>query len=70
MAVEVQERAARLPPPRRTTGVVGWARKNLFATPLDAVLTVAIVLLLAWVVPPLVRWLFIDATWVAAARTP
>ena len=28
-----------LPPPRRTTGVVGWVYKNLFSTPLNVALT-------------------------------
>src|SRR5215217_110406 len=67
MATEVHK-AAVLPPPTQAVGVIGWARRNLFATPFDAVLTILIALLLAWVVPPVVRWMFVDATWVAASR--
>lgn len=41
------------PAPMRTSGVGVWVKKNLFATPLDAVLTVLGVAFLLWVVPPL-----------------
>ena len=33
------EEAAVLPPPMKTSGLVYWARTNLFATPLDSVMT-------------------------------
>ncbi len=48
-----QQMVAAAPAPRRTTGIVAWVRKNLFATPSDTVLTVLGVLLLVWMVPPL-----------------
>ena len=41
------------PAPQRTSGAVAWVQKNLFATPLDSVLTVLGALFLVWVVPPL-----------------
>ncbi len=41
------------PAPMRTSGVAVWVKKNLFATPLDAVLTVLGVAFLLWVAPPL-----------------
>lgn len=41
------------PAPVRTTGVIAWAQKNLFSTPLDTVLTILGLLFLAWVIPPL-----------------
>ncbi len=41
------------PPPHRTSGAMAWARKNLFATPLDSVLTLLGLAFLFWVVPPL-----------------
>ncbi len=62
------EPAAALPPPFASTGWIGWCRANLFGTPLNAVLTVLIVLLLAWAVPPLARFLLIDAVWNGADR--
>src|SRR6218665_2438341 len=40
------------PAPNRTSGVVAWVQKNLFATPVDALLTVLGILFLLWIVPP------------------
>ena len=42
---------------------VGWMRRNLFPSPFNTVLTLLCVAFLAWTVPPMVRWLFIDAVW-------
>ena len=41
------------PAPNRTSGAVAWAQKNLFATPVDTLLTVLGALFLLWVIPPL-----------------
>jgi general L-amino acid transport system permease protein len=41
------------PAPINTSGVGAWLRKNLFATPLDGVLTVLGLVFLLWIVPPL-----------------
>ena len=49
------------PAPSRTSGPVAWMRKNMFATPVDTVLTVLGVLFLAWVVPPLYGFFFGNA---------
>ena len=51
-----------LPPPANTTGPLAWLRKNLFATWFDSALTILVVLVLAWALPPLLRWAFFDAT--------
>jgi general L-amino acid transport system permease protein len=50
-------------------GIVHWLRTNLFPTPLDAVLTLVALAILVWFVPPMIRWLFIDAQWTGADRT-
>jgi general L-amino acid transport system permease protein len=60
--------AERLPPPEHRAGMLTWLRTNLFSSPANAALTVICVLLLAWVVPPLLRFLLIDATWSGADR--
>ncbi len=39
------------PAPERTSGPILWAKKNLFATPGDAVMTLLGVLFLAWLLP-------------------
>ena len=62
------EPAPALPPPFASTGWLGWGRANLFGTPFNAVLTVLTLLLLAWAVPPLVRFLAVDAVWSGADR--
>src|SRR2546423_14228521 len=62
------EPAPALAPPFASTGWLGWGRANLFGTPFNAVLTVLTVLLLAWAVPPLVRFLAVDAVWSGAGR--
>jgi general L-amino acid transport system permease protein len=54
--------AASLPPPTQR-GLVGWARKHLISGPFNIAMTIVSVLLIALVVPPLVRFLFIDAAW-------
>lgn len=47
---------------------VAWARQNLFATPFDAVLTLAIGVLLGWALTMIVPWAVLDATWSGEKR--
>ena len=58
-----------LPPPFKETGLVGWARKNLFASVGDSVLSILAFLFLAWLLPPVFRWLVIDAQWTGTDRS-
>ncbi len=60
--------AASLPPPSSRAGVFGWLRVNLFSSPLNIALTLIAILFIAWIVPPLVRFLLIDATWSGDGR--
>lgn len=55
-------------PPVLEKGYIAWFRKNLFATPKDTVLTIIAILLLAWFLPPMIKWLFIDASWTGGGR--
>ncbi|MBZ7921389.1 amino acid ABC transporter permease [Ensifer sp. 2YAB10] len=55
-------------PPAAEGGVVHWLRENLFATPKDAVLTIISALALAWLLPPAIQWLFLDAAWTGGGR--
>ena len=57
-----------LPPPRRTTGVLGWVRMNLLSSPLNAALTLLSIWLLWTILPPSIHWLFTGAIWTAADR--
>src|SRR5580693_4035148 len=63
-----QTPALSLPPPSSRAGVIGWLRANLFSSPLNIALTLIFILLIAWIVPPLIRFLLIDATWSGADR--
>jgi general L-amino acid transport system permease protein len=55
-------------PPVAMTGITGWLRANLFSSLSNSVLTVLIVIALALVIPPLMRFLLIDAVWSGADR--
>ncbi len=56
------------PPPVAMTGSLGWLRQNLLSTPFNIVLTILIVLLLAWAIPELLRFLIFDAVWSGTDR--
>ncbi|MCC6737380.1 MAG: amino acid ABC transporter permease [Bauldia sp.] len=57
------------PPPRGVVGPLAWLRNNLFSSPANTATTILIALFLAWTVPPLIRWLFIDAAWTGDDRS-
>jgi general L-amino acid transport system permease protein len=56
------------PAPASMSGAWGWLRENLMSTWLNVTLTILIALLLAWVIPELLKFLFIDAVWTGADR--
>ncbi|HSI41063.1 MAG TPA: amino acid ABC transporter permease [Xanthobacteraceae bacterium] len=62
------ELATPQPPPGLAVGPVAWIRANLFSGPLNTVLTLCGIALLALIVPPLMRFLFIDAVWQGTSR--
>ena len=57
------------PAPRSESGAWAWVRKNLLATPKDIVLTVIAVTVLAWALPHMINWLFVQAVWTGTDRT-
>ena len=63
-----------LPAPVMTRGAPAWLKENLFSTPTSGLLTIASILFILWIVPDLIRYLFIDAVWTgadgAACRAP
>jgi general L-amino acid transport system permease protein len=48
---------------------LAWMRVNLFATPLDAAVTLACAALVVRFVPPALQWALVDATWSGADRS-
>jgi general L-amino acid transport system permease protein len=57
-----------LPPPVRTTGIIGWSRKNLFSSPLNTILTLLTVLLMWKSLPPLFEWAVVNSVSTADSR--
>jgi general L-amino acid transport system permease protein len=55
-------------PPVTSVGVIGWIRANLFNSVFNSILTLVTLFLLGKVVPPLVRWAFIDSVWVSSSQ--
>jgi general L-amino acid transport system permease protein len=59
--------ATRPPPP--AGGPLRWLRMNLFSSPANAIVTLLCAAFLVWALPPVIRWLFIDAAWTGEDRT-
>jgi general L-amino acid transport system permease protein len=57
-----------LPPPMLVRGPIAWARQNLFSSVPNTILTLVVFYLLYLIIPPTVRFLFIDAVWSGADR--
>ena len=57
-----------LAPPRGETGALGWLRANLFSSATNTILTLLSLALLVWVIPPIIRWAFLDAAWTGQDR--
>ena len=57
-----------LPPPRMSVGAVGWLKANLFSNWFNTLLTLFAIYLIWLIVPPLIQWAFIDATWSGSTR--
>ncbi|MCW4153031.1 amino acid ABC transporter permease [Halomonas sp. 18H] len=58
---------ARRPPDMRR-GAVGWLRANLFNGPLNSVVSVITMVLLAMMLWPMAKWALIDADWLGSTR--
>ena len=54
-----------LAPPLLTSGPLAWVRANLFSSPANAAVTLALVALAVWLIPPLVAWASVEAVWSA-----
>jgi general L-amino acid transport system permease protein len=55
-------------PPVTSVGVIGWVRSNLFNNILSSVLTLVTLYVLWQVIPPFVRWAFIDSQWFSSSE--
>lgn len=57
-----------LPPPATSVGIVGWAKRNLFSSWPNTLLTCAAFYLIYLTIPPLVKWAIIDADFAGNTR--
>ena len=55
--------------PLSDSTVIGWLRKNLFASVTDSILTILAIAALLWYLPGAINWLFLSAVWTGADRT-
>ena len=58
--------APALPPPLSALGPIAWARANLFSSAASSLVTIALIALALWLLPPLIGW----ATWQAIWSAP
>jgi general L-amino acid transport system permease protein len=68
MPLSTTTRREQLKPPVSQIGAIGWLRANLFNTWYNAAFTVVIATVLAWLVPPLFQWAFIDSLWLSSSE--
>ena len=57
-----------LPPPVASVGAVAWVRQNLFSSPLNIFLTLFSLYLMYLLIPPIIEWGFINATWEGTSK--
>ena len=57
-----------MPAPGATTGAIGWMRQHLFSSPANIALTLFSALLIYWIVPPIIDFLFLHAVWSGSDR--
>lgn len=52
-------------PPVTSIGIIGWMKENLFNSAFNSVLTIATLYFLWKIIPPFIRWAFMDSMWVS-----
>ena len=55
-------------PPVTSVGVIGWIRGNLFNNILNSILTLITLYILWQVIPPFIRWAFINSQWYSSSE--
>jgi len=63
----LQNHEAEVRPPVTSVGVIGWVKQNLFDGWFNTLLTLVTVYFLYRIVPPFVRWMFMDSVWFGPA---
>ena len=60
---EVKQVTKEIKPPVTSVGIIGWIKINLFNNLFNSILTLVTLYVLWQVVPPFIRWAFIDSQW-------
>ena len=60
--------AERLKPPVTSVGAIGWMRSNLFDGYFNSLLTIVTLYALWTMIPPLLRWAFLDSAWTSSGQ--
>jgi general L-amino acid transport system permease protein len=55
-------------PPVTQVGVLGWMKKNLFNGIFNSILTIITVYILWRIIPPFIRWAFINSLWTSTSE--
>ena len=64
----VKQGAQEIKPPVTSVGVIGWIKTNLFNNIFNSILTLVTLYILWQVVPPFIRWAFIDSHWLSTGE--
>lgn len=59
-----------MPPPIFSRGALAWVKTNLFSDIFSSILTILALGVLVWIIPGIVRFLFVDAVWTASDGAP
>jgi len=63
------EMALAQPAPPTERGAYAWVRKNLVGSAGDVILTILGIAIVAWILPQVINWAFINAQWTGPDRT-
>ncbi len=56
-------------PPLLDRGIIAWIRHNLLSSPFNILFTILGLAILYWIIPPFVKWAFIDANFVGHSKS-
>ncbi|WP_262927228.1 amino acid ABC transporter permease [Phytohalomonas tamaricis] len=63
-----EQMIAQRQPPDQRRGVIGWLRTNLFAGPINSIISLIVIAIAIRLLWPVIDWAFIEADWVGNSR--
>ena len=58
----------KIKPPVVEVGIIGWVKTNLFSGWLNSLLTLFMLFILWKIIPPFIKWAFIDSNWISTSK--